>query len=360
MVSVKRVLSVILVLTISILIGCSKVKDDNEVSLDLFDVFKGKELATNYLINIRNDDIEKANEICVRELVDNNVNLSEGISDIVGFQLDKTIASSDFAYYIFNVIRDSSKEPKSGLESYTIKVNRNGDNYSISEIKAKPQRELYIKNNVLRIVGEKGGKSSLVISLNNIPKDTYLRENKIMLYKEKVPNNNFGKVVLGFTGQKIAISTIDDKNAFICIAYIDNTLMQNGTDDISSSTASQGNQISELQEALEKPITNKVVPVDLLNNVQIENFIFSKEDNDIAVNYKNQSGIERLNIYKADDGSKIDAKLEDIFNVNIYNVKAEYFDGHKLIINVYKSDGTIDNTTGEYSFNMKNEEMIKL
>ena len=124
-----------------------------------------------------------------------------------------------------------------------------------------------------------------------------------MLYKEKVPNNNFGKVVLGFTGQKIAISTIDDKNAFICIAYIDNTLMQNGTDDISSSTASQGNQISELQEALEKPITSKVVPVDLLNNVQIENFIFSKEDNDIAVNYKNQSGIERLNIYKADDGS---------------------------------------------------------
>ena len=79
MVSVKRVLSVILVLTISILIGCSKVKDDNEVSLDLFDVFKGKELATNYLINIRNDDIEKANEICVRELVDNNVNVQEAL-----------------------------------------------------------------------------------------------------------------------------------------------------------------------------------------------------------------------------------------------------------------------------------------
>ena len=33
MVSVKRVLSGILVLTISILIGCSKVKEDNEVTL---------------------------------------------------------------------------------------------------------------------------------------------------------------------------------------------------------------------------------------------------------------------------------------------------------------------------------------
>lgn len=360
MVNFKRVLSRILILTISLLIGCTKINENTEANIDLFDVFKGKELATNYLINIRNGDIAKANDICESELIKENVSISEGVSDITGFQLDKTIVSSEFGYYIFNVIRDSNIEPKSDLESYTIKVNRNGDNYRISEIKAKSQRELYIKNNSLRIIGEKGGKSSLVISLNNIPKDTYLRENKIMLYKEKVPNNNFGKVVLGFTGQKIAISTIDDKNAFICIAYIDNTLMQNGTDDISSSTASQGNQISELQEALEKPITSKVVPVDLLNNVQIENFIFSKEDNDIAVNYKNQSGIERLNIYKADDGSKIDAKLEDIFNVNIYNVKAEYFDGHKLIINVYKSDGTIDNTTGEYSFNMKNEEMIKL
>lgn len=104
-----------------------------------------------------------------------------------------------------------------------------------------------------------------------------MRENKIMVYKEKVPNNNFGKVVLGFTGEKIAISTIDDNNAFICIAYIDNTLMQNGTDDVTSGTASQGNQISELQEILEKPITSKVVPVDLLNNVQIENFIFLKK-----------------------------------------------------------------------------------
>ena len=92
MVRVKRVLSCILVLTISILIGCSKVKDDNAASLDLFDVFKGKELAANYLINIRNGNMEKANELCVKELVDNNINLSEGVSDVVGFQLDKTIA----------------------------------------------------------------------------------------------------------------------------------------------------------------------------------------------------------------------------------------------------------------------------
>ena len=360
MVNFKRILSSILILTISILMGCSKINENKESNIDLFDVFKGKDLATNYLINIRNGDIAKANEICENELIKKNVNISEGVSDITGFQLDKTIANSEFAYYIFNVIRDSSIEPKSNLESYTIKVNRNGENYSIGEINSKSERELYINNNSLRIIGEKGGKSSLVISLNNIPKDTYLRENKIMLYKEKVPNNNFGKVVLGFTGQKVAISTIDDKNAFICIAYIDNSLMKDGVDDISQDTASQGSTLNSLQEVLEKPVTSKVVPVDLLNNVKIEDFIFSKEDDNIAVNYKNQFGINRLNIYKADDGKIVDAKLDDIFNRDIYNVKAGYFDGDKLIMDVYKSDGSIDDVIGKYSFNMKSEEMIKL
>ena len=360
MVNFKRVLSSILILTISLLIGCTKINENTEENIDLFDVFKGKELATNYLINIRNGDIAKANDICESELIKENVSISEGVSDITGFQLDKTIVSSEFGYYIFNVIRDSSIEPKSNLESYTIKVNRNGENYSIGEINSKTERELYISNNSLRIIGEKGGKSSLIISLNNIPKDTYLRENKIMLYKEKVPNNSFGKVVLGFTGQKVAISTIDDKNTFICIAYIDNSLMKDGVDDISQDTASQGSTLNSLQEALEKPVTSKVVSVDLLNNIKIDDFIFSKEDDNIAVNYKNQVGISRLNIYKADDGKAVDAKLDDIFNGDIYNVKAGYFDGDKLIMDVYKSDGSIDDITGKYSFNMKSEEMIKL
>ena len=44
-----------------------------------------------------------------------------------------------------------------------------------------------------------------------------------------------------------------------------------------------------LQEALEKPVTSKVVSVDLLNNCKIDDFIFSKEDDNLAVNYKNEN-----------------------------------------------------------------------
>lgn len=358
--NIKVILSTILILIINLFVGCSNINEKKEEKLDLFDVFKGKDLAINYLINIRNGDISSAVNNCESEILESNINLSEGVSNITGFQLNRAIANSQFAYYIFNVIRDSNIEPKSDLEEYIIKVNRNDDNYIISDIKSKSQRELYIKNNAIRIIGEKGGKSSLVISLNNIPKDTYLRENKIMLYKEKVPNNSFGKVVLGFTGKKIAISAIDDKNSYICIAYIDDTLMKSGSDIVDLNNNSSSALSEGLQEALEKPVTSKVVSVDLLNNCKIDDFIFSKEDDNLAVNYKNEKGLNRLNIYKAEDGEAINTKFKDIFNEYIYNIKAEYFIDNKVIFDVFKSDQSIDEMTGKYSLDLTNEEMIKL
>ena len=358
--NIKVILSTILILIINLFVGCSNINEKKEEKLDLFDVFKGKDLAINYLINIRNGDISSAVNNCESEILESNINLSEGVSNITGFQLNRAIANSQFAYYIFNVIRDSNIEPKSDLEEYIIKVNRNDDNYIISDIKSKSQRELYIKNNAIRIIGEKGGKSSLVISLNNIPKDTYLRENKIMLYKEKVPNNSFGKVVLGFTGKKIAISAIDDKNSYICIAYIDDTLMKCGSDIVDLNNNSSSALSEGLQEALEKPVTSKVVSVDLLNNCKIDDFIFSKEDDNLAVNYKNEKGLNRLNIYKAEDGEAINTKFKDIFNEYIYNIKADYFVDNKVIFDVFKSDQSIDEMTGKYSLDLTNEEMIKL
>ena len=358
--NIKVILSTILILIINLFVGCSNINEKKEEKLDLFDVFKGKDLAINYLINIRNGDISSAVNNCESEILESNINLSEGVSNITGFQLNRAIANSQFAYYIFNVIRDSNIEPKSDLEEYIIKVNRNDDNYIISDIKSKSQRELYIKNNAIRIIGEKGGKSSLVISLNNIPKDTYLRENKIMLYKEKVPNKSFGKVVLGFTGKKIAISVIDDKNSYICIAYIDDTLMKSGSDIVDLNNNSSVALSEGLQEALEKPVTSKVVSVDLLNNCKIDDFIFSKEDDNLAVNYKNEKGLNRLNIYKAEDGEAINTKFKDIFNEYIYNIKADYFVDNKVIFDVFKSDQSIDEMTGKYSLDLTNEEMIKL
>lgn len=176
-----------------------------------------------------------------------------------------------------------------------------------------------------------------------------------------MPNNNFGKVVLGFTGKKVAISTIDDKNSYICIAYIDDTLMNGGTDVVDLNSDSQSSQIGgEIQDAFEKPVASKVISVDLINNSEIDDFIFSKEDDNLAVNFRDQNGLSRLNIYKAEDGKAVDTKFNEIFKPEIYNIKAQYFDDDKVIFDVFKSDSTTDETTGKYSLDLKSNEMIKL
>ena len=68
MISIKRILSGILILSISVLISCSNANESKEEVLDLFDVFKGKDLAINYLINIRNGDISSAVNNCESEI----------------------------------------------------------------------------------------------------------------------------------------------------------------------------------------------------------------------------------------------------------------------------------------------------
>ena len=127
-------------------------------------------------------------------------------------------------HIIFNVIRTSSTEPKSDLESLTIKVEKIEDQYLINGVKSQSKKELFVDGKHLRILEEEGSNSNLVMSLNSVPKDTYVSENDIMLYKAKVPNEAFGKVGLSFTGKKVAISTKGQEQVYICVANIEDSI----------------------------------------------------------------------------------------------------------------------------------------
>ena len=67
--NIKVILSTILILIINLFVGCSNINEKKEEKLDLFDVFKGKDLAINYLINIRNGDISSAVNNCESEIL---------------------------------------------------------------------------------------------------------------------------------------------------------------------------------------------------------------------------------------------------------------------------------------------------
>lgn len=361
MVKYKKILiSVWLVIIMVSCISCENNEVKSNTPIELFDMKQGMNISMEYLKNISKGDIEVANSFCSTELVNSNKELNTGVSKITSFVQDASIEGSNFGYFIYNVVRTSNIEPKSDLESYTLKVEKQDKHYVITEIKAKPEKEVFVEGKGLRIIWDEGCNSNLVINLNSVPKDTYLRDNKIMLYKDKVPNDEFGKVAISFTGKKIAVTTTNNTDSYICIAFIDDSLM---TSIEPLQDRSNVDSLSELQEILEKPMAKKIVSVDLLKNSKVTGFDFSKDEDKLAVNYTNSSNANRVKLYKSEDGAIIRAKFDEIFPEDKYNIEGGVFAENNF---VFKVSAVSNNTEvkneliGEYEMNLSTLEVKKL
>ena len=353
MIKKQLAISSILMIVFFSLISCTNNKETMSYENYLFDLIYGRKITTEYLRSIIDEDIDKANSLCLEELVAKNKELKSGVSKITSFQLYKSVEGSNYGYYIYDVIRANNDEPKTDLERCILKVIKNGDNYKISEIKSQVQKQLYIKGESLRIVGENGVDSNLVIDMSNIPNEAYLKENAIMIYKENVPKEEFGEIGIGFMGNKIAISTQNSKNSYICITIIDDSSMSGSGIEVSGDTS-----IGNSQEIIEKPIAKQLISLDLLNNSKINELIFSKNDQNLSVNYS-INGVDRMNIYNTDSGSIVSLRLEETFPVESYNTVAKYFEGNSIVVNV--SSTTSDSSKdGEYIIDLETLEIEKL
>lgn len=336
--------------------------DTKESTSGLFDTQRALSISKDFLSNIKSGNIEGANKLCSEELIMENVNIGEGISKITSFDKEKSIVGSDFAYYVYNVIRTSSIAPKSDLESLTIKVEKIDDEYLINEVKAQSKKELFVEGDYLRILEDQGSNSNLVVSLTSIPKDTYTSENKMMLYKSEVPNDNFGTVGLSFTGKKVAISTIGQNKAYICVANIEDSLSTSAEQGESAGQSSSSDSMSQLESLFEKPIAKKIISLDLLDGSTINNFIFSKKEDSLAVSYTNGNGVKRVSIYNANEGNMLSKNLNKEFDESQYNIDEIGFNAEEFVFNVTRVSNDIGDIEkeGKYSFNIESSEIKKL
>lgn len=364
----KRILSLtsLLLFLLMMFSACSKTKSNSE-EIDIFGLKKAFDLADEFLGLIKNSDIEEANKLCTEKLLSSNKNISTGTSEIIAYAPDNVIESAKSAFITFNVIRNSSAEPKCDLDNYAIKVIKEDGNYKIDEIKATNLKQVFVKNNALRIIGEDGGQSDLIISLNNIPKDAYLKENELMLYKEKVPVDNFGPVSLGYKGNKIAISTISGGRAFIAIAYIQESKEAQG-ESSHGGEGGNGNQeststTSNLEDLLDKPIAKKVIPVDMYNGVKIDNLVFTHEERYLITEYMNTNLVKRIKVYNSASGDLIQLNFDEMFNEDKYNIELMDFKKDEFNINVTSKENAKDvnqEVIGEYKVDIEEKEIKKI
>ena len=363
----KKVLSLtsLLLFFLMIISGCSKVEYKAE-DIDIFDLKVAFELAEEYLDLIKNNDIEEANKLCTQNLINNNKTISTGTSRIIAYAPDNYIESSKSAFMTFNVIRNSASEPKCDLDNYAIKIIKDGDDYKIDEIKAINLKQVFVKNKALRIIGEEGGKSDLVVSLINMPKDSYLKENELMLYKEKVPAEKFGPVSLGYHGNKLAISTISENRVFISIAYIQESKEAQGAisqgDEAGGGNQQSSNEESNLEGLLDKPIAKKVIPVDVFNEVTIDNLIFTHEERYLIAEYSNSNLVKRIKVYNSASGDLISLNFDEMFPDDKYNIELLDFKKDEFNINVSsKSNNDSDSDIiGKYKVDIEGKEIKKI
>ena len=350
----KKVLSTIIILLLNFNVACSKNMEETQ-NVDLFNSKIAQDLAEEYLYLIKNNNMNLANNLCTNKLLNENKEINLGDSKIVAFANDSVIESANSAYFTFNVVRNVEDSSRSDLDNYTIKVIRENEDYKIDEVKAISQKQAFVKNDSLRLIEENGGDSDLVMSLKNMFKDIYLKENKLMLYKEQVVADKFGPISLGYKGQRIAISTIGDNKTLIAIAYINENDKEKGSASIDIEVSS-----GDIDGILDKPIAKRVITLDMLENITIKRLVFTKEEEYLIVEYLNDKSNNRINIYNTSNGDIIPINFDLMFPAEKYSITLKDFDENKCIINVESKNNDIRNELlGEYKIDIRGKAIEK-
>lgn len=364
----KILLLISLLLFTSMLFTACSETNINTDNIEIFGLKKAYDLAEQYLELVKNNNIDEANKLCTEKLIENNKNILLGTSDIIAFAPDNVIESSRSAFIIFNVIRNSSSEPKCDLDNYAIKVIKEDGNYKIDEIKAINLKQVFVRNKSLRMISEDGGSSDLIISLNNIPKDAYLKENELMLYKEKVPADQFGPVSLGYRGKKVAISTISENRAFISVAYIEESKEAQGgansQGESGSNTAQESSNVeNSLEDLVDKPIAKKIVQLDMLNDVTIDNLVFTREERYVILEYFNSNNVKRIKVYNSSSGDLVDLRFDEVIPDDNYSIELLDFKMDEFRVSVTPKEGANninEEISGEYNVDIESKVIKKI
>lgn len=334
----KKYLSIILVFMITgtLFMSCMpKTFSGEEVESTDFDSKKAQEVSDNYLNLLCENKVSEANKLLTEDLKKSSEGVSLGDTSIISYRSSKVIESSDKSSIVYDVIRSKSDSIRCDRDTFTIKVIQDGDNYKITEVKATNKNQVYSEQDKLRFVGEEGGDSQLIVDINNLHIDVYPKVKGTMIEKAKVPHDKFGVASISYGGKKVALTTTNGEDNFICVVDIDEGLVAQAEE---GGASGEGNAAKNPKsEATEKSIAKKIIPLDVLKVEKIEKLVFSSSEQSIAVEYK-ENGKSRVKIYSAESGDLIDVGLDEKFSPDNYSIYLMGIDKKMIKIKVTETN----------------------
>lgn len=368
---VKKKFGIIFLCILTIVfIGCNKTEskvDESMIKQLVFDDAKAKQVAENYMKYLSQNDFENARSLCKTELANKIKDFNTRGFNILSFKLGEIVQKGDSTMYEFIITRTKEGETRADLEDYYISVSRDKekDKYEVSDVKATTKIEGFVEKNKLRIRNNDDVKTKTVIKLSNIPSEMYPKYNKANIVKLPIPKSAFGPMNFTFLGDKIAITSKGNNKTYIATIEIDESQSTQGSEGKggggAASEGAEGSSTEGEDKVLEPIIGKKITSVDIYQDINVKNLIFSKEQGYLAVIYEDR-GATQFKLYD-EKGNITDIDFDKLFPAPKYHVLYEDCKESYVLFHVKGVEGAKDvrqDVTGKYKISLKDSKLTKL
>jgi hypothetical protein len=297
--------------------GCTKDEEEEKVTINAFEIKTAANVTYNYMNFLMKEDYENGKKLYTKELLGKVSNMPSSDMKIRGFKITESNEVGRSGVFKVRITRSSIVSTLSGLDEYTIKVVKDGPEYKISEVTNMPQKEAFAEGMTIRFRDKKNVKTNLIIDGAGLPKYVYSRDDGAKLYKIIVPMKEFSSMNFSYEGEKLAVSTYN-KNSFIGIVNIDESLAVQGDAGSSSDKSSQGGGSEVI--AKEKPIGKELIQVDLLLDCKVEFMTFSLDEKFLLVQYIRENVGKYIRVYSVDNGDIIPVNFEKDYPMDVVQI----------------------------------------
>lgn len=308
--------------------GCNG--DNVEIGADIFNIKIAGEVASDYMKNITSGNFEESNKMTTKAISDKEEITGIQNDNINGYKLDGVSEGADHAYFRYLIVREEKDESRVDLDSIVLKVVKENEEYLVDEIKSKNEKQVYKLGKTLRSRDYEIGKSQLLLRMKDLPREVYPSNENVVINKESVPEDEFSKIGIGFSGNKVAFTTTDKSRTFIGLIAVEDAKPTSG----SSASSMERNIDEAIEDALEMPILNKLVPYDVVDGSKVEKLLFSKDDGELIVQIKEEGKGSGIRVYKNPTGELLKLNLNEYFPIEKYSSDVLRIDDEGVFIKV--------------------------
>jgi hypothetical protein len=349
--------------------GCKKQKKDAAKEENVFDIKIASNLLDVYMKALIKEDYEGAKKMYSKELQKNSKDMNGNDLKIKGYSIEETSEIGKTGFFKLRVARTNLDKPAAVLDSMSIKIIKEEQNYKIDDIKNETEKEAFIENNTIRVRSKNNISTNLMIDSASLPQYVFSKDDKANMYKQIVPRTNFGVISFGYQGDKAAISAYD-KDSYIGIIKIDESLATQGGGDQGGGGGQGGggqgksdqNKGGQGQMAREKPIGKEMVNLDLIKDAKVEFLTFSMGEKNVVVQYSKANVGKCIRVYSSDSGDLIPVKFEEKYPYGKVEIIFSSFDKEVMNYEVTAknpSDKSLQDVVGKYQLSLKKDYKIK-